>query len=363
MNKFLLAFFALSISLTLPAQNFSGQWKGQFTDKSSKYMSWGGNQCEYVLDLECKNKKVTGFSYTYFEEGGKRFYTICRLEGYYDSRSKYVEVKEVERTKTNVPVEVRNCFQVHKLSFFKPKMGDETLEGNWIPAPGQEGNCGFGSTSLTRRALKTSFPGFKNPPVKTTEVTAKTQTRKLPPLADKNKTIVAGAPTKPVSKPVPASPEPVVPRKETVKMPQPSIKESVITAAPTTIKTQGLRFEKRNNTILKTIEVSNGTIKIDMYDNGEVDGDSVSLFLNGKLIVARKKLTTQPLTINIPLADLEDENELVMYAENLGAIPPNTALMIVTDGARRYEVRITSDLQKSGTIKFIKKMENTPSIN
>jgi hypothetical protein len=44
-----------------------------------------------------------------------------------------------------------------------------------------------------------------------------------------------------------------------------------------------------------------------------------------------------------------------MYADNLGSIPPNTALMVVTDGNKRYEVRITSDLQKSGTIRFIRK--------
>ena len=44
-----------------------------------------------------------------------------------------------------------------------------------------------------------------------------------------------------------------------------------------------------------------------------------------------------------------------MYAENLGAIPPNTALMIVTDGDKRYEVRITSDTEKSGTIIFTHK--------
>ena len=86
-----------------------------------------------------------------------------------------------------------------------------------------------------------------------------------------------------------------------------------------------------------------------------MDGDSVSLFLNGKLLVTRKKLTTQPLSIRIPKNEVEDENELVMYAENLGTIAPNTALMVVTDGTKRYEVRITSDLQKSGTIRFVKK--------
>jgi hypothetical protein len=41
-----------------------------------------------------------------------------------------------------------------------------------------------------------------------------------------------------------------------------------------------------------------------------------------------------------------------MYADNLGAIPPNTALMIVTDGTKRYEVRIESDTEKSGSVVF-----------
>ncbi len=44
-----------------------------------------------------------------------------------------------------------------------------------------------------------------------------------------------------------------------------------------------------------------------------------------------------------------------MYAENLGTIPPNTALMVVNDGDNRYEVRISSDLQKSGVIRFMHK--------
>jgi hypothetical protein len=44
-----------------------------------------------------------------------------------------------------------------------------------------------------------------------------------------------------------------------------------------------------------------------------------------------------------------------MYAENLGLIAPNTALMVVTDGPNRYEIRITSDLEKSGTIRIVRK--------
>ena len=115
-----------------------------------------------------------------------------------------------------------------------------------------------------------------------------------------------------------------------------------------------VKFEKRDNTVLKTIEVENKTVKVCLYDNGEVDGDSISLFYNGKLLLSGKKLSEKPITLMIEV-EMDVTNELVMYAENLGTIPPNTALMVVTDGAKRYEVRITSDLEKSGVINFVHK--------
>ena len=153
--------FSLLIFLTAPAQNFTGQWKGEFTDKSTSFSGFGGDQCDYVLELECKGNKVTGSSYTYFSDAGKKYYTICKLEGTIKPKQKFIEVKEIERTKTNVPVNIRNCFQVHKLTYFKH--GDSTiLEGDWIPAPNQQGDCGFGTTFLSRRELKKSYPNFNS---------------------------------------------------------------------------------------------------------------------------------------------------------------------------------------------------------
>ena len=359
---------------TANSQNISGQWKGEFIDLSSKYGSWGGDKCEYVLELEASGSKVTGYSYTYFSNGDKRYYTICKLAGTYDKNKKYIEVKEFERTKTNVPVEIGNCFQVHKLTFFKKTDGDESLEGNWVPAPDQKGNCGYGSTILTRRNLRASFPGFKNPTLASNTKTAgysrttpklnppKTdaliQTKKLPNLADKNK-IVSVTPKTTVPKV--AAPKknaeaiaPVLAKKDS------QLQQTQGTASRPVFPSNiiaGSRYEKRNNTVIKTIELENEKVRIDLYDNGEIDGDSISLFLNGKLLMARKKLTAQPLTLTLAKEELQETNDLVMYADNLGTIPPNTALMIVTDGTKRYEVRITSDLQKSGTIRFLKKVD------
>ncbi|HMJ48249.1 MAG TPA: hypothetical protein VK498_13030 [Ferruginibacter sp.] len=346
MQKFVPFLFSLCFVYNLSAQNFTGQWKGEFYDRSTKFIGWGGDKCDYVLDLECNGKVVKGYSYTYFTEDGKRFYTICRLEGFIDTKKKYVEVVEKERTKTNVPAEIKNCFQVHKLNYVKLD-GEETLEGSWIPAPNQEGSCGYGVTTLTRRILKNSFPNFNSSLTKTLRVNP--STKKLPDLKDKNRSYTTTTKI-PVKKQVIISP-----KKDTVTKTEDVVKEQV--TKPVQKKSIPILayYEKRNTNILKTIEVENDVIKVDLYDNGEIDGDSISLFFNGKLLASGKRLSDKPLSFTIPTDDLDDVNELVMYAENLGSIPPNTALMIVTDGTRRYEVRITSDLKKSGTIRFVRK--------
>ena len=366
MRIVLITLFAISFFNSSNAQNITGQWKGEFIDHSSKFSSWGGDKCEYVLELEANGSKVTGYSYTYFSNGDKKYYTICKLSGTYDKAKKYVEVKEYERTKTNVPQEIGNCFQVHKLTFFKKTNGEESLEGTWLPAPNQQGNCGYGGTILSRRNLKTSYPGFKNP------VQSNAYSRVNPPkvAAPKNNNVTVKKFTAPVdnSKTATVKPKFVAPKNNTATVTQQqgtvlAKKDSQVQQTqPITIKPvlpstiiAGNRYEKRSNTVIKTIEVENDMVKVDLYDNGEIDGDSISLFLNGKLLMSRKKLTAQPITLNLSREELQESNDLVMYAENLGTIPPNTALMVVTDGKKRYEVRITSDLQKSGTIKFIKK--------
>ncbi len=353
MNKNLLLFFPLLAFYTADAQNFTGQWKGEFLDKSSAYVGMDGDKCEYVLELEVKGTSVSGSSYTYFTDEGKRYYTICKLEGYVDKKRKYIEVKETERTKTNVPINIRNCFQVHKLTYFK-QGNVETIEGKWEPAPNQTGDCGYGSTVLSRRTLVTSYPNFNSR-------NSKSMPDKKP--ANRGLTTKPLIPAKntPFVKKTPApKPTPSLTKKETIQKEIP-FKQEPPELPKTIIEKKNnpalAKLENRKNNVIRTIEVAHRTIKVDLYDNGEIDGDSVSLFYNGKLLLANKRLTDKALSINLTVDDDKAVNELVMYAENLGSIPPNTALMVVTDGPNRYEVRITSDLQKSGVINFVLKEE------
>lgn len=342
--------------------SFSGQWKGGFVDNSTSFMGFGGEKIDYVLELEAHGSDVTGYSYTYFTDGGKRYYTICKLRGTINRSTKEIVVTEFERTKFNTPPDFSNCFQTHRLKYSKENSDTEKLQGTWIPAPNQSGNCGYGRTSLARAIIKRNPVREQNvyvPPVK--KPAPKNQ-----PFRDMNRaqqpTVKKAAPvTKDQSKKtIVTSKPPVVknnnivenstPQRDTVR------KEISSTKLPTKkeepIAKSNLKFEQRVNTVLKTIPIKNEVFTVDFYDNGEIDGDSISVFYNGKLVLSHKMLSYKPITLTLTADPNREVNELVMYAENLGEIPPNTALMIVHDGDNRYEQRIESDLGRNGTIRF-----------
>lgn len=117
------------------------------------------------------------------------------------------------------------------------------------------------------------------------------------------------------------------------------------------------QFTERENELSDEIEVESDTLKVDFYDNGEVDGDSISVFFNGKLMAFSQKLGVRPVHFDVVMDSLKKVNELSMFAENLGTIPPNTALMTINDGVRRHEIRLSSTLDKNATIRIKRKKD------
>ena len=102
---------------------------------------------------------------------------------------------------------------------------------------------------------------------------------------------------------------------------------------------------------IKTINVKNKKIFVDLYDDGDIDNDIVSVYFNGEQIVTKKSLSTNPLSLTLNI-EPGKSNELVLFAENVGNIPPNTALMIINDGPNRHEVRLSSDMKNNAEVKF-----------
>jgi hypothetical protein len=98
------------------------------------------------------------------------------------------------------------------------------------------------------------------------------------------------------------------------------------------------------------------SLLLSVYDNGTIDGDTVSMVLDGRVIAQRIKLTANAFRITIPTRiNQNDSLMLVMHAESLGLIPPNTGLLIIQDGENRYEIRFEGDLQRSSSIVLRKK--------
>jgi PKD repeat protein len=117
-------------------------------------------------------------------------------------------------------------------------------------------------------------------------------------------------------------------------------------------------LEKREKEILENIIVNTDSLLVSVYDNGIIDGDSVTLIFNDKIIAVHQLLSSKPYTFAIVLDKNLPANELMMYAENLGSIPPNTSLIIINDGPVKHQLNISSNKKTNGTISFTLKNKN-----
>ena len=111
-------------------------------------------------------------------------------------------------------------------------------------------------------------------------------------------------------------------------------------------------LETRDNILLETYHIITPDILIELFDNAQVDGDRVSVYHNNSLIVSDKMLVKEPITIKIHADTSSRMHEFVMIAENLGTIPPNTALMRITAGNQVYKLSVKTDLKTNAKIIF-----------
>ncbi|MBA2746584.1 MAG: hypothetical protein H0U44_10195 [Flavisolibacter sp.] len=101
------------------------------------------------------------------------------------------------------------------------------------------------------------------------------------------------------------------------------------------------------------IAVDTGQLRLDFYDNAEVDGDSITVRVNGQTILTHQRLSTKPITAFVTIDQNNPFQEVEMVAENLGSIPPNTAILIVTAGKDRYQLFLSSTEEKSARVRFV----------
>jgi hypothetical protein len=115
------------------------------------------------------------------------------------------------------------------------------------------------------------------------------------------------------------------------------------------------KFVSRQKSFVKEIPVSGDSIELRFYDNAEIDGDSISLFLNDKLLFSHIRLTGNAWVFKLAVSELKETNELTMVAENMGSIPPNTSYMVAIIGDKRHDAYLASTEGSSAMIRFVKR--------
>ena len=106
--------------------------------------------------------------------------------------------------------------------------------------------------------------------------------------------------------------------------------------------------EKREVAVDRVLEVRNNTVRVRVWDNGTIDGDILTLFVNGKMILENYRATRRKHETIVKLD--KPTNYLILHAINLGSISPNTVAVSVDDGIQEHLVIMSSNLDKSGAI-------------
>lgn len=197
-----------------------------------------------------------------------------------------------------------------------------------VPADGVAG-------PKTIAALKNKLPDFK-------EQLDLTNTKQVNDLINRIKKANDNARNTTPAKPPAAKPDTIVKTPPPAKPPE-IVQQEIKTPVPDVIK-------KRSNPLIRTIVTNQPDIKIELYDNGDIDGDTITVYHNNEVIAWKKGLTDKPVTINVKADAANTLHEFVMVADNLGSIPPNTALMIITTGGKRYQLFVSSDKQKNAKV-------------
>ena len=194
-------------------------------------------------------------------------------------------------------------------------------------------------------------PAPPKPPTAVIAISQPPEVKKAPPVVVKPAPTIAVAAKPVIEKPAPtvvkapvAQEKPneivaVVPEKKS----EPIITPSVVQGAAD--------VNKRSIATTQSVYYQSDSLVLTLYDNGYVDGDTVSVVMNGDVIFSKQGLSTKAVSKTIYITkETPDSIKLVMYAENLGSIPPNTGLLVVHDGEAVYDVRFSADLKSNAAI-------------
>ncbi len=374
-------FTLLLFSLSAESQNITGIWRGYFSSANGLYREGVREEMyKYEVQIDEKtDKSVKGVTYSY---KSTIFYGKANMQGIYTPASKTLIIKETGLIELEIGDKSQPCLMTCYLDY--SKMGKlEVLQGSFISVNLKDkGDCGSGKVYL-ERVTKSDFKPedflLKKKPSDTSN-TSKSLKPIAPTsgIAKQNNPEIVQPKTTTNSKLTPAK---TSPKSITTPKTKPGAENNLITltrpSTPINSNNSTINLEPKNtdtipskpkeltvkkttsipkvliereNNLVRTIQTDESFIQLDLYDNGTIDHDSISLFHNNKQVVKNGGLSYTPITLKIKMSKEDPRHEFIMVAENMGEIPPNTALMVITAGKKRYEIFLTSTEEKNAKV-------------
>jgi hypothetical protein len=308
--KTLLTFLFAITSILCQAQEINGSWYGY-----AEVMMQGTNN-NYLAEMVIKQKgnEVQGVMGYYF----KNTYQSFIVRGTYNAKTRIIEINDIPvmyyRSSTSKPTV--SCIMDFQAQLLVSKVKTQ-LKGNFLRDERYRYTCPDLEIVFVKDLNETNTDSLLREAVAVKKIWS------------------------PVLEEVVVTPTLVAEKKEALQA------EPVVT-----------QFEERKPFLLKEIEVVSDSVRITLYDNGDIDGDTVSVFYNKIPVLKHQGLDAQGVNIYLYLDSNIAVHEVSLFAETMGSIPPNTALMIITDGVNRYELFSTSNLSLNGTVRI--KRKKTP---
>ena len=305
--KTLLSFLIAFTSILCQAQEINGSWYGH-----AEVMMQGTNN-NYLAEMVIKQKgnEVQGVMGYYF----KNTYQSFLVRGTYDAKTRMIEIRDIPvmyyRSSTSKPTV--SCIMDFQAQLLVSKVKTQ-LKGNFLRDERYRYTCPDLEIVFFKDLNETNTDSLLREAVAVKKIWS------------------------PVLEEVVVTPTLVAEKKESLQA------EPVVA-----------QFAERKPYLLKEIEVVSDSVRITLYDNGDIDGDTVSVFYNKIPILKHQGLDVQGVNIYLYLDSTIAVHEISLFAETMGSIPPNTALMIITDGVNRYELFSTSNLSLNGTVRIRRK--------
>lgn len=347
--KFTLLNLFILLSFISNAQDLTGIWRGYFVQNT-----FGIYEDRYKFEIQIEQTNTNAIKGVTYSYKTTVFYGKADLQGMYTKKSKNLIINETKLFEVKISDESTPCLMTCYLDF--DKMGElETLSGTYTSRNLKSmKDCGNGKVYLERVPTSDFYKEdflvqLENKKKKTPPVVRKSIKPKDPVIV-RQKPLVAVTPDKKVK---PGAEGNLIAKEEKKTEPLvvvPKVEEKVVKPIEKPLPPKPEVVKKRYNDLVKTIYTSAKEIKIQLYDNGEIDGDTITVYHNNELIVSKRRLTDKPITFTINADEGSWQHEFVMVAENMGSIPPNTALMVITAGEKRYELFITSSDKKNAVV-------------